>query len=113
MNRSTLRLAIAILAIITAAIHLFLGIGMFGETLGKLFVLNAIGYVALLAAFWLDIPKGQAGLVRMLLMAFAAVTIVAYFVVNGGDSFASVVGLITKLDELLLIVALYLYGRRA
>ncbi len=113
MNRSTLRLVIAILTIITAAIHLLLGVGMIGDMLGKLFILNAIGYLALLAAFWLDIPKGQVGLVRMVLMAFAAVTVIAYFVVNKGDSFSSLLGLITKLDELLLIVALYLYGRSA
>lgn len=113
MNRSTLRLVIALLTVITAAIHLFLGIGNFGDMLGKLFILNAIGYLTLLAAFWFDFPKGRAGLVRMLLMAFAAVTIIAFFVFNGAESFSSVIGLITKLDEVLLIVALYLYGRSA
>ncbi len=113
MNRSTLRLIIALLTVITAVIHLVLGIRDFSDMLGKLFVLNAIGYLALLAAFWLDIPKGRAGLVRMLLMAFAAVTLIAYFVFNGSHSFQSVPGMVTKLDELLLIVALYLYGRSA
>lgn len=113
MNRSTLRILIAVLTIITAAIHLSLGIGNLSDTLGILFILNGIGYLALLAAFWFDIPKGRAGLVRMLLMAFAAVTIVAYFVVNGSYSLQNPIGLITKLDELLLIVVLYLYGRNA
>lgn len=113
MNRSTLRLVIAILTVITAAIHLVLGVRFLSDTLGILFILNAIGYLALLVAFWLDIPKGRAGLVRMLLMAFAAVTIVGYFAFNGSHSFQSAVGLITKLDELLLIVVLFLYGRSA
>lgn len=113
MNRSTLRIIIAILTVITAAIHLFLGVGMFSDMLGKLFILNAIGYLALLVAFWLDIPKGRAGLVRMLLMAFAAVTVIGYFVVNRGYSFQNPIGLVTKLDEIALIVVLYLYGRSA
>lgn len=113
MNRSTLRILIALLTIVTAAIHLSLGIRNLSDTFGILFILNGIGYLALLAAFWLDIPKGRAGLVRMLLMAFAAVTIVAYFVVNGSYSLQNALGLITKLDELLLIVVLYLYGRSA
>lgn len=112
MNRSTLRLAIAILALITAAIHLFLGVGMIGkDSLGPIFLLNALGYLVLLAALWLDIPKGQSRLVHWVFMAFAAVTIIAYFVVNGGYSFSNPIGLITKLDELLLIVALYLHLR--
>lgn len=111
MNRSTLRIIIAILTLITAAIHFYMGFRSLGDTLGILFLLNGVGYLALLAAFWLDIPKGRASLVRMALMAFAAVTFVAYFVVNRGFSFQNTIGLVTKLDELLLIVALYLYGR--
>jgi len=113
MNRSTLRLVIAILTVLTAIIHLGIGAATFAENLGRLLVLNGIGYLALLAAFWLDIPKGRGRTVAWVLIAYAAVTIVAYFVSWGVGGFSQPVGLLTKLIEVLLIVALFLHLRRA
>lgn len=111
MSRANLRLAIAVLTAITAVIHLFLGIGDLGNTLGILFLLNGLAYLALLAAFWFDIPQGQGRLVQWALIAFAAVTIVAYFAVNDAP-LNSVFGLVTKVDELLLIIATYMHMQR-
>ena len=114
MNRSTLRLLVALFALITALIHLSLGIRDFtATTLGKLFVLNSLSYLILLAAFWFDMPKGQSRLVHYALIAFAAVTIVAFFVVNGRFAFSSTLGLIAKADEVLLIIVTYLHLQRS
>lgn len=110
MNR--LRLAIAVLTALTAVIHLAIGATTMGERLGQLLLLNGIGYFVLLAAFWLDIPKGQGRTVAWVLIAYAAVTIVAYFVSWGADGFTQPVGMLTKLIEVLLIVAVYLHLRR-
>lgn len=44
-----LQYSIIVLTLLTALLHLALGIGFFQDTLGKLFVLNGLGYVALLA----------------------------------------------------------------
>ncbi|MCO6453185.1 MAG: hypothetical protein J5I90_20560 [Caldilineales bacterium] len=57
MSRSTLRILIIIFTLITAAIHLLLGFNFFADTLGKLFVLNGLGYVILLAALLVDFPQ--------------------------------------------------------
>lgn len=54
-------------------------------------------------------PKGRSRLVHLALIAFAAVTIVGYFAVNRTD--VSALGLITKVDELALIVVTYLHMR--
>lgn len=112
MNRSTLRLAIAILTVLTAVIHLGIGAATFSDRLGPILVLNGIGYLVLLAAFWFDVPKGQGRLVAWALIAYAAVTIVAYFVSWGVSGFTQPVGILTKLIEVLLIVAVYLHLRR-
>jgi hypothetical protein len=40
------------------------------------------------------------------------VTIVAYFIVRGGESFSDVLGLITKAIEVALVVLLYLDSRK-
>ncbi|MCX7852817.1 MAG: hypothetical protein N2383_08540 [Caldilineales bacterium] len=110
MNR--LRLAIVVLTVLTAVIHLGIGATTMGERLGQLLLLNGIGYLVLLAAFWLDIPKGQGRTVAWVLIAYAAVTIVAYFVSWGASGFTQPVGMLTKLIEVLLIVAVYLHLRR-
>ncbi len=106
-----LQYAVIVLTLLTALLHLALGVGFFQDTLGKLFVLNGLGYLALLAAlYFLPQFAGMRSLVRWALMAFAAVTIVAYFVVNP-DALRSPPGLIDKAIEIALIVLLYLDGR--
>ncbi len=109
MSKSNLRIAIIVLTVITALVHL--GLNFTGIQVP--FVLNAIGYVVLMAVFfkWLNLGflKGREKLVWYSYMAFAAITIIAYFAVNGGESFTMPVGLFTKADELLLIIALWLH----
>lgn len=106
--------AVIVLTLITGAIHLFLGIGSLTDpgfmSLGILFIINAIGYAGLLAAVLGRIPFIPARAAHWLLMGFAAVTILAYFGMNGLQGL-SPLALITKLDELLLIVAAFLHLR--
>jgi hypothetical protein len=104
MNRSTLRAAILVLGLITAIVHLVVLNSLMGK-LDPLFTLNGLGYLALLGAFFWN-PSFVAGRRKLLsygFIAYTAVTIVAWFILGDmGDR----VAWFTKLDELLLIVAL-------
>lgn len=111
-NLATVRAAIVVLTVITAAVHAVLA-----STAGLMFFLNAVGYLVLLAAL-LKKPamlgryvEGREKLLHYAFMAFAGVTIVGYFAVNGSGSFSNLVGLATKLDEVLLIGALWQHLR--
>jgi hypothetical protein len=103
MSTSLRRNLIIVLTLITALVHLvLLNLGM--GTIDPLFTLNGLGFLALLYAYLNDVPAGRKSLVRWAFMAYTAVTILAWFALNG--DFSSPVGLITKLDELLLLVLL-------
>jgi len=113
MSKSTTRLVITVLTLITAVVHLVvLNINNIPHvfvigSIYQLFALNGLGYLALLGALLLGFPRGQQRLLHYAYMAFAAVTIVAWYVVNEGD-FNSILGVSTKVVELLLIVFLWL-----
>lgn len=116
MSRSNLRIAIIVLTIITALIHLALGVSYLGDatlrTLGILFILNCIGYLVLLASlFTKSVPflSERSDLSHYLLIGFATVTIIAFFVINKLD--IGVMSGITKLDEVLLVIATYMHLR--
>lgn len=117
MSRSTLRWAVIILTLITALIHLALGIGgVLGQpdALSVLFILNGLGYLALLAAVFLSVPffATRRALAHYLLMLFAAVTFVAFFALNFSRlGQQGPMAIIAKVDELLLIIAAYLHLR--
>jgi hypothetical protein len=100
------RTLIIIFTLITAFVHLYLSLS--SKPIDPIFLLNFLGYLALLAAYTLPLPvvKNYHGLVRWVFMAFAAVTIIAYFVVNG---FVNIYWFAfpTKLIELALIVLLW------
>ncbi len=102
-----IQIAIILLALVTAIIHLALGIS-FGDTL---FILNGVGFLGLLAALYLPQLRAYQGYTRWALMAYAAVTILAWVVVTGFD-LSSTLGVITKLIEIALIVFLFLEGRK-
>lgn len=107
-----LRWLIIILTLITAAIHLFLGITGLGSPMGTLaviFILNGLGYLVLLGALLMATPP--LGLSRTLigygLIAYTALTLILYFVMNGFH-FGGAAAIVSKLAELLLIVALFI-----
>jgi hypothetical protein len=91
---------IFLLTLATAAIHLYLGLS-FGNTL---FVLNALGYLGLLAALQLPIPQLARFrvAVRWALVGYAALTIVLYFIDNPGMT----IGYVDKAIEVALIALL-------
>ena len=104
-NLSGRQKAIAALTVATALIHIVLGI-MSEGTFMIIFILNGLGYLALLAAlYFLPQFAAQRSLVRWALLAFTAVTFVLYFVFNWPDIW-SPMGIVDKVIELLLIILL-------
>ncbi|QIN82164.1 hypothetical protein GBA63_05515 [Rubrobacter tropicus] len=102
----TLRIGIIVLTLVTAIVHLYLGFqGL------PLFVLNGIGYLALLAALYLPIPPlaPYRKTIRWVLVGYTALTIVLWLVITGGAS--TVTGYIDKVVELLLIALLVTEAR--
>ena len=74
-----LGVGIFVLTLATAGIHLYLGL-IWGA---KLFILNGLGYLGLLALLQLPIPQLARfrSAARWALIAFAALTIVLYFII--------------------------------
>jgi hypothetical protein len=99
-----LQIGIIILTLATAVIHFTLN---FPDVL---FILNSLGYLSLLAAYFLPIGIFQErhNLVRWAFIAFAAVTIIAWVFIGARTT----LGYVTKLDEVLLIILLLLDGRQ-
>ena len=97
----TLQYGIIALTVITALIHLVLGITFFPDFLGILFILNAIGYLVLLAGLYF-VPQlaKRRGTFRWLLLAFTAVTFVLYFVFNWPDLAVGQDEILSHLDDL-------------
>ena len=104
---SVLRLGVVVLTVTTAIIHLYLGLssGL------PLFVLNGLGYLTLLAALYMPIPRldPYRNAIRWLLVGFAALTILLWLVITGGNSTA--LGYIDKIVEVLLIALLVAEAR--
>lgn len=94
----------AVLAVITGAIHL--NIGLNGDTL---LLLNGLGYFGLLAALYLplDVLTPFRKWTRIALIIYTFVTIVAY-VATHPPAYMSTVGIFDKVVEVLLIGTLLL-----
>jgi hypothetical protein len=103
MSKSMVRAAVVVLTLFTALIHLVV---LNLDGLEFLFLLNGLGYLGLLGALLFNIPAGQQRLVHYAFMAYAAVTIVAWVIMNG--DFSDPIGVSTKTVEVLLIVFLWL-----
>ncbi|MFQ5923870.1 MAG: hypothetical protein ACE5M4_13595 [Anaerolineales bacterium] len=112
---SRIRAIIVVTGLITAIVHLvILNIGIIEEK-GQpdlLFTLNGLGYLALLAAYFWKTPvlERRRGLVRWAFIAFTAITILAWVAVGAREGIRPY---LTKLDEVVLIVALWMDGRAA
>lgn len=104
-----MKTGVILLTVATAVIHLVLGIvAMRGDLL---FILNGIGYLVLLAALYAPVTalEPYRKWARWALMAFTAVTVLAWLVITRGSS--SLIGYVDKLIELALIALLYREGR--
>ncbi len=96
------------LALLTGLIHLFLGV----QVGFPLFILNGLGFIALVVGLYL-VPQlaSLRPTIRWALVAYTAVTIIAYFVVNGQQSLDNGFGLLTKAVELILVLLLLIRQR--
>ncbi len=115
MTKSNLRIAIVILTLATAGIHLYLDVRL--GVIDPAFTLNGLGYLALLVIFlkWIKLPflEGRDQLVLYAFIGFAGVTILAWIAL-GEKNIAAPLGMIgytDKLIEVLLIASLWFYGR--
>ena len=109
MSESFLRWVIIVATVVTAAVHMVLGIsGILNADafFGIVFPLNGLGYLALLAALFLNVPllAERRNLIRYAMIAYTALTFVLYFVFNGFTFGPAAI--VAKLAELILIVAL-------
>jgi hypothetical protein len=101
-----IQIGILLLTLATALVHLSLGIP---DPVGFwMFILNGLGYLTLLVAFFLPQFKQFHSLVRWALILFAAVTIFAWVLIGA----RSVLGYTDKLIEILLIVLLFIDMRQ-
>ena len=106
-------IVIVLLTLFTAAVHLSFFIR--DPTGGVIYLLNAIGYVGLLALLYLPVPALDRFRrpVRWALMAFTAVTIVAYIVYSVTHNDWTVpLGPVDKVVEVVLIGLLLREGRK-
>lgn len=105
------QIGIVITAVITAMIHLYLGI-KFSDIL---FILNGVGYLALLIALFVQVPIAQKSrsLIRWVLMGFTAITIIAWLVMGDKSWPAGALGYVDKLVEVILLALLWMDRNRS
>ena len=104
MNKlGPLQIAIILLTVATALIHIVLAIP---ENLW-MFYLNGIGYLALVTALYLPRFERQHDLIRWALIAYTAVTIIAWVAVGARNTIAYA----DKTIEVVLIVLLFIESR--
>jgi hypothetical protein len=99
-----LRIGVIVLTVGTALIHLYLGLQGF-----PLFILNGLGYLALLAALILPIPviSDYRSLTRWVLVGYTALTIFLWILVGARNS----IGYADKIIEIVLVALLVLEAR--
>lgn len=98
-----LQLGIILLALATAIVHLVI---LNLESIDILFTLNGLGFLGLLALYFLPIPIAQKyhNLVRWAFMAYTAVSILAWVMVGSPSALA----ITDKAIEIVLIILLWL-----
>ena len=114
MQTSTVRsqmgavqVGIILLTVATAVIHLYLSTQIIAMGMdGTLFILNGLGYLALLAGLFLPIPivKEYRPVVRILLIVFTLITIFAWVAMGMRNTW----GFADKAIEIALVVLLWL-----
>ena len=120
MKLNNVRYGIIIATLVTAVAHLLAAFDkiLFPDHIDPLFLLNGLGYLGLLGAYFLPIPFFQQRheLVRKGLIGFAILTIAAwifiwviqYVIINGTPFFShdSLYGVPAKIAEVILILLL-------
>jgi hypothetical protein len=104
--KGPLRIGVIVLTVGTAVIHLYLGLQGF-----PLFILNGLGYLTLLAALTLPIPRisDYRSLTRWVLAGYSTLTILLWILVGARNS----IGYADKIIEIVLVALLVLEARRS
>ena len=99
-----IRIGVVVLTLVAAIVHVSL---LFPD---PVFILNGLGYLTLLAALYLPIPRlvPHRRLVRWTLIGYAMLTILAWVAIGE----RTLLGYSTTADEVALIVLLLIEGRR-
>lgn len=93
---------IIVFTVITALIHFSL---LFPDLV---FILNGLGYLALLGAYFLPLSflEGRRGLVRWVFIGYTVVTILAWIAMGDKSWPGGALGYFTKASEVILIILL-------
>ena len=105
VSRQMLRYLILILGLITAVIH---AVVLNLQGVNWLMLFNGLGFLVLTGAIFFE-PRflaKQHKLMIYILIAYTLITILGFFVLNASYG---PLGIIAKIDEALLIIALWLY----
>jgi len=111
MSQKTLRAAILVMGLFTGIVHLVLLPVLGGffplSDLDYLFLLNGLGYFVLVVVFFTNphFDRGRTPLFHYAFIAYTFATILAWFALG---ELSDKLAWVTKLDEVLLIVALVL-----
>ncbi len=100
-----LQIAIILLTVATAAIHIGLAI----PSNLIMFYLNGLGYLVLVVALYLPQLAQRRNTIRWLLLAYTAVTVIGWVAIGQRTTIAY----IDKLIEVTLIILLWIEGRQA
>src|ERR687897_764891 len=99
-----IRIGVGVLTLITAIVHLSL---LFPD---PVFILNGLGYLTLLTALYLPMPRlvPHRRLVRWTLIGYATLTILAWVAIGE----RTLLGYSTTADEVALVILLLIEARR-
>ena len=103
-----LQIGIILLAVITALIHLYLGVRNLmmgrGGPLTIMFMLNFVGYIVLVTALYLPPLQRIQHITRWILIAFTTVTIIMWYLIS--SSHPGIEDYVDKSVEVVLIILL-------
>jgi hypothetical protein len=120
MKLNNVRYGIIIAALATALLHLAAAFDktLFPESPDPLFILNGLGYLGLLGAYFLPIPffqqrhelvrKGLIGFAILTIAAWVFIWVIQYVIIQGTPFFShdSIYGVPAKIAEVILILLL-------
>ena len=103
-----LQIAVILLAVITALIHLDLGVRFLmigqGGPLPIMWILNFVGYIVLVTALYLPPLQRIQSITRWILIAYTVLTVILWYLI--GISHADLEAYVDKFVEVVLIILL-------
>lgn len=120
MKLNNVRYGIILAVLVTAVAHLLAAFDkvLFPDHVDPLFLLNGLGYLGLLGAYFLPIPffqqrhelvrKGLIGFAILTIAAWVFIWVIQYVIINGTPFFShdSLYGVPAKIAEVILILLL-------